>query len=207
MVTVYCLSISQINGQEEAWLFANASAERKARAKRFRKRENALRCLAGEVLLRKALGTTEYSLQWHKAGKPSLRGREDFHFNLSHAGPWVVLAFGDAPVGVDVEVPRRKLPVKPFAARFFAEEEQSFVGADMSRFLRVWTGKESYLKFLGSGIDRKLSSFSVFSLPEGIFLHWLELPEGGCLCLCSREKEYRLEMVTLRDCKEPGAMI
>lgn len=198
MVTVYCLDISNVTVLEEAWLYAHASPERRTRAKIFRKREGALRCLAGETLLRRALGTNDYTLERHKAGKPGVRGREDFHFNISHAGSWVVLAFGDSPVGVDVEVPRGKIPIQRFAARFFAPEEQKFVAENAERFLQVWTGKESYLKYLGCGIDRKLSSFSVFSLPEEVWLHWRKLPEGCCLCLCTREEEYRLEMLDIR---------
>lgn len=207
MVTVYCWNLATITAREEERLWADASPERKARAKCFRKREGALRCLAGEALLRKALGTKEYTLQRHKAGKPRVRGREDFHFNLSHAGTWVVLAFGETPVGVDVEVPRAGFPVQRFAARFFAPEERDYVGADPGRFLQVWTGKESYLKFLGCGIDRELFSFSVFSPPQGVHLHWQELPGGCRLCLCTGEEAYRLEMVDIRDCKDSGTVI
>lgn len=204
MVTVYCLNISKVDAGDEAWLYAHASPERRARAKIFRKREGALRCLAGEALLRCALGTGDYTLERHKAGKPRIRGREDFHFNISHAGSWVVLAFGDSPVGVDVEVHRARLPIRRFSARFFAPEEQNFVGADVGRFLQVWTGKESFLKYLGSGIDRKLSSFSVFSLPEGVHLHWQELPENCWLCLCTREEAYRLEMLDIQSLQSIG---
>lgn len=204
MVTVYCLDISKVNREEEAWLYANASPERRARAKIFRKREGALRCLAGEALLRCALGTEDYTLERHKAGKPRVRGREDFHFNISHAGSWVVLAFGNTPVGVDVEVSRERFPIRRFSSRFFAPEEQAFVGTDAGRFLQVWTGKESYLKYLGGGIDRKLSSFSVFSLPEGVRLHWRRLAEGCCLCLCAGEEEYRLEMRDIRSLQRAG---
>lgn len=204
MVTVYCLDISKVNREEEAWLYAHASPERRTRAKIFRKREGALRCLAGEALLRCALGTGDYTLERHKAGKPRVRGREDFHFNISHAGNWVVLAFGNTPVGVDVEVHRARLPIRRFSARFYAPEEQNFVDSDAGRFLQVWTGKESFLKYLGSGIDRKLSSFSVFSLPEGVQLHWQKLPESCWLCLCSREETYRLEMRDIRSLQRDG---
>lgn len=204
MVTVYCLDISKVNREEEAWLYANASPERRARAKIFRKREGALRCLAGEALLRCALGTEDYTLERHKAGKPRVRGREDFHFNISHAGSWVVLAFGNTPVGVDVEVSRERFPIRRFSARFFAPEEQDFVRTDAGRFLQVWTGKESYLKYLGGGIDRKLSSFSVFSLPAGIRLHWQELTEECCLCLCTGEVDYHLEMRDIRSLQSEG---
>jgi hypothetical protein len=60
------------------------------------------------------------------------------------------------------------------AKRFFHPEEQDYLfGAttneQATRFFDIWTKKESYLKYQGTGIDRDLGSFSVFQVADAAF--------------------------------------
>lgn len=122
------------------------------------------------LLLGRYLGRDPAALRfvYGKHGKPALEGGA-LHFNLSHSGDLVLLAFAaDRPVGVDVEFCRQRVSSDAVAQRFFADDE---VGAlqdlDESEkreaFFRVWTRKEAYLKALGAGITVALDSFSVSS--------------------------------------------
>jgi 4'-phosphopantetheinyl transferase len=96
-------------------------------------------------------------------GKPSIAGYPDFYFNISHSGDYVVMAYGNIPVGVDVERLRDK--ESHIAKRCFTEEEFSYISqtADKhgERFFKIWTMKESYLKLTGQGISVPLNSFCV----------------------------------------------
>ena len=173
--------------------------ERQARAACCRRREDALRCVAAEALLRYALGTDIGRVEMGPCGKPFLPDRPDFFFNLSHSGNWVVLACGDSEVGVDVQSLRSNTNPEAMARRFFSPEEQRYVFEKEScrdqRFFEIWTGKESYLKYLGTGLGRTLPSFSVLSPEPGIRFHRRKLPDGSLLCLCTTEDEYIWKMV------------
>jgi 4'-phosphopantetheinyl transferase len=101
-------------------------------------------------------------------GKPYLIGHPDFHFNISHAGRYVVCAFSDAPVGIDVEIVA-SVDMK-IAERFFARREQEYVFSQTSEsarrvaFHRVWTMKEAYIKREGRGLNIQLPSFDAFAV-------------------------------------------
>jgi 4'-phosphopantetheinyl transferase len=100
-------------------------------------------------------------------GKPCLMQegtRQALHFNLSHSGNYVVLAISDENVGIDIECKDDKgLRV---AKRCLAEEEYRYIQKQpeekqMQAFRRIWTMKESFLKYTGTGISVPLSSFTV----------------------------------------------
>ena len=128
------------------------------------------RCLCAELLMRYSLFTGrgirftgEPSLG--KYGKPYIQGAEDFFFSASHSGKWVVTAYGSSQVGADVEV--IKSGSASIAEGCFTQSEQDYVfaedeGAD-ERFIKLWTLKESYIKYLGTGLSTPLDSFTVYA--------------------------------------------
>ena len=179
MVRVLCCDVSSATEEQYRALFALASPERLRRAAAYPKREDALHCLAAEAMLRYVFPDRDpETLKQEPGGKPFWEG---IHFNLSHSGPWVVLAVGDSPVGVDVEAFRQSRNGTAVAKRRFTPEEQAFVGSDQERFLRIWTAKESLVKRTGEGLRRPLNSFSVLDDPQ--YKTW-PLP-GGMLTLCA----------------------
>ena len=152
---------------------ARAPEERRARVARARTQQAARRCLLGEMLPRwlacAALGVTDRALQTEKgpAGKPFFAGWPGFHYNVSHAGDWVVCAVGESPVGVDIEGGRRA-PLR-VASRFAPPEREAILAAEepaqAALFFRYWTAKESYVKYLGRGLTLSLDAFTL--LPDG----------------------------------------
>lgn len=193
MVHVLYVDISGIDRLGYGKLYAEADAERKRRADRCLRQEDAVRCIAADALLRYAvkesLGVSEFVVEKTALGKPRLQGMEDFHFNLSHSGKWVVIAYGDAEVGVDVEKIHMTDGKAAIARRYFTEDEQGFVFENAAkipeRFFRVWTAKESYLKYLGTGLHRRMDSFSVLSSPAAQMLYSRLLDEDYWLTLCT----------------------
>lgn len=187
MIQILCFSISQMCGETYEAFYARASRERRQRADRYLRREDKLRCVAADALLRYALGTAEWEVERDPSGKPRIKGREDFHYNLSHSGSWVVLAYGSREAGVDVERISMDAGKEKIARRYFTPEEQAYIFAEKEqapyRFCQVWTGKESYLKYLGTGLRKPLGSFSVLSLP--VPLHSWTLDGGYVLTLCA----------------------
>ena len=199
MIQVLCANISHLGETEYQILYRNASAERRLRADRYVRQEDALRCVTADALLRMALGTNSYEIRTGEYGKPEISGRKDFYFNLSHSGSWVVLAFGDSQVGVDVETYRENVNIASFAKRFFTPEEARYCleASDnpYPRFFQIWTGKESYLKYLGTGLQKELRSFSVFIPEEGIHIQHRVLPDRSSLSLCSKEDSFDIDFI------------
>ncbi len=118
--------------------------------------------------------------QYLENGKPYVAGTE-IGFNVSHSGDWVVLAFGhNRNIGVDVEKIRRDMDVMSIASRYFtAEEAQRIEASDdvHALFFHHWARKEAYVKALGSGLFRELSSFAVpdeDGEKDGWFFHRVE---------------------------------
>lgn len=143
---------------------------------RFKNRRAAIVSLSAGKLLQDIAGREcsilpdDLNIEKGSQGKPYIAGRENFHFNLSHSGDYVVIAYGDCELGVDIEQLRDKdIAV---ARRCFTPEEFNYVveGAENNpeicaseaaneRFFRIWTMKESYLKCTGTGISIPLNSF------------------------------------------------
>lgn len=200
MIHVICTDISGLREGNFEALHAKVSPARRERAAGYLRRADAVRCLAADALLRYALGPGEYTEEKGTDGKPHIRDNADFHYNLSHSGNWVVIAYGGSRVGVDVEGLRLVRDYEALARRYFAPEEQAWCaeGEDLSRrFLEVWTGKESYLKYMGTGLSKALPSFSIFSLEPEVRLHRWTLPGGYELCLCSIEEACRMEILEI----------
>lgn len=91
-------------------------------------------------------------------GKPFASGLPDLHFNLSHAGPHILVAFArHQAVGIDVERCDRRLSIEGLARRFFAPGEALALAAlpltgQRVAFMRLWTHKEAVLKAIGHGL-------------------------------------------------------
>ncbi len=106
-----------------------------------------------------------YSLEYGEQGKPNVLGREDFNFNISHSGSYVVCVTDSRPIGVDIQKMDAKRGRK-IAERFFAKAEREILNQASEEefeklFCRIWAAKESYLKFLGTGLQGGLSSHAV----------------------------------------------
>lgn len=163
---------------------------------------DAQRHLTGELLARYAIRQITGSR--HKLpftlgdkGKPHPEGYNGMHFNVSHSGSWVVVATSNAAVGVDVER-MRKVP-EGVAYRFFSEPEKQMLDEadnDIEKahiFFTLWTLKESFLKAIGKGLTRSLSTFTIVRRPEGGYaLAPDDETEGFYLCTFPFEEGYKL---------------
>lgn len=202
MIQVVCADISGLNDADYEKLYCEATEERKNRADRYLRREDALRCVMADALLRHALGTDCYRTVQTADGKPCISDRPDFHYNLSHSGRWVILAFGDRAVGVDVEQIREETDIQAIAGRFFSAEEQQYVRGNpdqsRSRFFEVWTAKESFVKYLGKGLQKDLPTFSVFSPELGVRFYEKELEGGYWMHLCTEGDDGVLELLDVQ---------
>ncbi|MCL2618896.1 MAG: hypothetical protein FWD98_07585 [Defluviitaleaceae bacterium] len=124
-------------------LTALVSAEKRARLLRIRNFADASGVLAADLLLRMLISRrtglrfAEISFGTARYGKPYLLGELDtpLHFNVSHSGPWVAVAIGGCPNGVDIQ------------------EHRALRGQDVGRaFFDQWVQREARLKCTGEGL-------------------------------------------------------
>ena len=200
-MNVFYTNTSQLPQNGYSLLMRGATLERRNKAKRYTQQEDAIRCLVGGAMIQHIAGW-DYEEDYTPEGKPFICGREEIHFNLSHSGKYVALAFGDTEVGVDVE----EIPQDPdrlkIARRYFTQDEQEYVFSApedaLVRFTEIWTKKESFLKFLGIGLRKDLTSFSVLSPEYAPHFHTQVLEGGYVLTVCTTEDHVRFEKISVK---------
>lgn len=216
MSAIFALSVDQLEDPERfARCWATVPEERRKMVGRFRHPEDQRRSLGAGWLLEQALrmyfGADHPPIVRETGGKPVVSNRPDWHFSLSHAGNWAVCGVDSRPIGVDVE------EIRPdglqIATRFFAPEEAAYLeelpeDRQAAAFTCLWTRKESYIKYTGEGLRRKLSSFEVLHEKEdemersGPWYHrelhcWFTgyaLPDGIPVTLCTAHNLVPLEI-------------
>lgn len=177
-------------------MYRAAAPDRQARTDRFRHEDDRRRCICADMLARRMLSDAagvapaDIIFTYGEKGKP--RANIPLHFNVSHAGDYVLCAVSDKPIGVDIE------QIKPFRAglvgRYFTVAEADYVwgGSPLpdgnvtdpdvcARFYRVWTAKEAYVKMTGTGISTDLTAVCYDPYAQtvcGIGLMTPQAPEG-----------------------------
>lgn len=113
-----------------------------------------------EYVVSKIVRQKNFILKKHQYGKPYLQEYPHIHFSISHSKNFWILAYSHKPIGIDIEALRS---VKNFKDKIelFNNEEYQYLLHNQNDFFKVWCGKESYLKLLGSGLYAPLKSFSV----------------------------------------------
>lgn len=111
-------------------------------------------------------------------GKPFIEELPELSFSISHSGKWWFCAVSETEVGLDVQE-LRAVKQEKLARRFFHPDEISWMETyGFEHFTRIWTYKESYVKYTGLGLTRGMDYFSVADILTG------ELGEKG---VCQQE--------------------
>lgn len=149
------------------------SEENQEKCRRFKKKADVLRTLYGELMVRyflwKQFSLADEDVEFLKGenGKPYIKGLP-VHYSISHAGDFVVCAFCEKEIGIDIEK-IRTIDLK-VGKRFFCDSEYEDLLMkkkldQIDYFFTLWTLKESYIKWLGTGMLTPLDSFC-FSMSQ-----------------------------------------
>ena len=140
------------------------SEQRRQLALRYRHELGRRTCAAAYLLLceglRKEHGITEKPVfEFGEHGKPSIIGRPDLHFSLSHCREAAICVLSDRPVGIDIESVGR---YNERLVRYTMNDEEMTQILASNRpdiaFTRLWTQKEAVLKCTGEGIGNDLKN-------------------------------------------------
>jgi 4'-phosphopantetheinyl transferase len=90
-------------------------------------------------------------------GKPFLI--DGMHFNIAHSGDYVLVAFSDRMIGIDLEK-NVKINVDLFLDFLHVNEKEYILKSNTKQdaFYEVWTRKEAYLKSIGVGLKNGLNN-------------------------------------------------
>jgi 4'-phosphopantetheinyl transferase len=136
------------------------------RAQRYHRAEEYSRFLLARAALRLVVGAYVRLPPAHlrfKPGvnkKPLLREVPGLHYNVSHAGDWVLLAVATAEVDIDVERLDPLFTFQDILDHSFSLDEKVFIERSpvpYKAFYQLWTRKEAFVKATGRGIDAEFS--------------------------------------------------
>ncbi|MGN0164272.1 MAG: 4'-phosphopantetheinyl transferase family protein [Candidatus Ornithomonoglobus sp.] len=171
------------------------SAQRREKIERLRRDRAKIMSLLTGLLIRKEISEQlsippkELAFGYGEHGKPYLLNNENYHFSVSHSGNCIAFAGCDAPVGIDVErIREAKLKI---ARRFFTKNECSFIEKSAepdTDFFKIWTAKEAYVKMLGTGLSKSLTSFDVLNNSLNCGFCTRLLP-GYALTVCAKQRK------------------
>ena len=116
-----------------------------------------------------SLDADEIIIAKDEKGCPYIEGRDNVFVSLSHSSGMVMCAYADTPVGVDVELVKKRH--KSVENRVFTEGEISLIdsaGDEDKAFFRLWTLKESYLKAIGTGFADNAKEIEFFCIESPI---------------------------------------
>jgi 4'-phosphopantetheinyl transferase len=84
-------------------------------------------------------------------------------YNISHSGNWIVVAFANEAVGIDVEQIQASFNFESLLTACFSNIEQNYIQNNVNSrelFYRLWTRKESFVKATSKGLDDSLSQLT-----------------------------------------------
>lgn len=183
---IYLTNITEIDDDDFFRIFSKQTVQRKRKAQSFLRKKDAIRCICAGALIQYCLLkerniNEELEMVYNQYGKPRVKDLDDFFFNISHSEEWVVLASSISEVGIDVQ----KIINKKFdtISPFFSDVEQEYVLKTSNRTERfrrqsvIWTLKECYLKYLGTGFAYGKSK--IFINPRNMQVEFSDRNNGG----------------------------
>ena len=199
MVRIRVCDIEEMTADNMALLLSVLSEKQKDKVLRYRCREDRNRCLIGLALTGMVFGMrpSELKTVLGEHEKPFISNGKGQHYNLSHSGQYVVIGCGGSSLGIDVEKAGRVK--KSIAKRLFSPREnveyRRYCEKDGDFFCRMWTLKESYIKYDGRGLSLPLNSFSILPKGGGYYMEdsrlkfrQFDMPEGYIMSVCSEEE-------------------
>ncbi|MCL2253252.1 MAG: 4'-phosphopantetheinyl transferase superfamily protein [Lachnospiraceae bacterium] len=172
MIKIYVISIDSLNDKTVIEWFDLIAYEQQERLKRFRFREDYLRSLAGEAMLRIIVGEKvgvmpkKLNIIRPRGEKPFFADYSGIYFNISHSGKWVICAINDDEIGIDIEEIKDKEVNPSLIRKVLSAMEQEYVEKlddeqKAKAFYRFWTMKEAYIKYTGQGLRLELDKIEI----------------------------------------------
>lgn len=173
--------------------------ERIEKSRKYLKEEDRKKCLMAYIVLLYAL-KSEYDIfekiqfEYKINKKPFLEKYKNIFFNISHSSSEIAVALSKNNVGVDIE--RIIYDYNSIADSVFSHEEKNYIYECDSekRATKLWTFKESYLKYKGTGLTDDIKKYQ-FAYQDDVFEKY------GCLFKTFSAEKYYVSVCSETDMK------
>lgn len=172
------------------------STERRIKIERFKFNHLKTISLFAELLTRFQISKElnipyqDIKFKYNRYGKPLLDSKFNYWFSISHSNDYVVVVNDNSPIGIDIE--QVKQESLKLATRFFTPIECEYIfNSDNPKvkFFEIWTKKEAYIKMLGLGFNKPISSFNVLDLSLGVNFHTTSI-DNFQLSICIKDLKF-----------------
>ncbi len=150
MQLLICDNMALCNDAEVKRLLPLVSEQRRTAALRYKHIFGQWATLQSWLMLSQ-LGLPDTPWSFNEHGKPFIP--DGLFFSISHCKTGIAVAVNDKPIGIDIESFRNVSP--QLIDYTMNEEEQALINASdnpLIAFTEIWTRKEAFAKFLGTGI-------------------------------------------------------
>ena len=150
MRMLICDNMALCTDAEVQRLMPLVSAQRRETALRYKHTFGQWATLQSWMMLRE-LGLPDLPWEYNEFGKPFLP--DGPYFSLSHCKTGIAVATDTQPIGIDIESYRDVSPELIEHTMNQAEQDKINASDDpIKTFIELWTRKEAYVKYLGTGI-------------------------------------------------------
>ena len=171
------------------------------RKKLQKKKQDADAALLAYAILAVKASPAPLSADAH--GKPYFAENPNLCFSISHTPDAAAVGISDAPIGVDVEAANRHISDSVLRRICTEEEFARYKDAPIQNKITLWTLKESYGKYHGTGIALPLSAVSFPSLSpltcSEKSVHLQSTVQGGFVCSAVSKHEEHFVSVTVQE--------
>lgn len=208
MIILY-MPINQNNLILDKNLISLLSKERQDSLSVCKNENNIIHSMYAELLLKYGLSkfygiSEKLEISRFEGGKPYLVGHPSIDFNISHTSGMVMCGITDnGKIGVDVDHIRKVH--KNVALKVYNEAEINYINeieeCYENRFFEIWTKKEAYTKYLGTGLRNNLTDINMLSKEHSNdLLFWNE--EQFFFSVYSDSEKSKPLMITVEELQE-----
>ena len=169
MTSVYVTSIQSVDAKRLMEILPFLDTRVREKISRLKRKEDQVRSVAAHALMLMKIAEQvnmrieDIHYTVNEYGKYGLAGNH-LYFNLTHAGDYVACAISHRPVGIDLEEKRQR-DFNLFMSVWSEQEKNQYDLCNLDSFYRLWTAKESYIKYLGIGLHARMNELTI--LPYG----------------------------------------
>ena len=140
-----------------------------------------------DALIRGCLGREDAVIERTEEGKPYVCGGP--FISVSHSMDTFALLVSDRETGLDIQY-ARDVKTEKIAERYFTPEEAEKAASDSTGagFFELWTRKEAYGKYLGTGLADIIKTEQVLSRDDVTFRD-IRLGDGCFCAVCTGTEE------------------